>query len=123
MASLVKLPQSIQRKQKVDAIKQQIINQVKSVQKFSTPTGIDIIHFVCLLAENLLTKDLEVITSDFVISIFQTLYPSLTEAELQQIESDINHLKSLGLIKKVPILIRALNYAYQIAQSLLFKKA
>ena len=122
MADLVRIPLTIQKKQKLDAIKTQIIHRVKLIDKFSNPIGLDIIHFVSLLAKNLLTADLDVVLSEFVIQIFQLLYPSLSQADLQQIEANIEYLESLGLIKRVPILIRALNWAYQIASNLLAQK-
>jgi len=112
---------NLQLKQLEDDIKGKIVEQVQKITKFSSPTGLDIAHYVATLIENLvLEKSFD--KMKIALNVFMILFPNITQDELQLIENNIEYLLTLRVVKKIPILTKVLHFSYEIVVAVFKKK-
>jgi hypothetical protein len=113
-------PPLLKRDLITEQIKDDIINALLKVKNIiKSPTSLELIHYITLLLESIVEKKAGIDKLALFNDILKTLFPNITEDELTKAEEVINFLLSNKLIKKIPILKKALFYASDILKKLI----
>jgi hypothetical protein len=112
---LVSLPQNLQKSQTAETIKQDIIDVIKKIKTLVTsPSNLELIQYLATLIEAIVEKKHDIDKMALAKEILLGLFPNITDDELQFSENTIEFMLSQNLIKKIPILKKALSYSWEI---------
>ena len=119
---LVNLPVNLQKAQTIDTIKQDIISTIQKMTNIvQSPKNLELLHYIALLIESIVDKNLQIDKMALLKDILKVLFPNISDEELIFAENAVNYMLSQNLIKGVPILKKAMNYAYEILKKLIAK--
>jgi hypothetical protein len=119
---LIELPETIKKQQKYDKIKLLIAGEVLKVRKFTSLLALDLCHYVAILIENLVKPHHHIDKLKLAFDVITSLFQNLTNQDFEKIKENIEYLLSLGVVKKVPILNKAMHLAYEIIVTIFKKK-
>jgi hypothetical protein len=113
--NLVALPQGLKKSETIESIKQDIINVIQNIKSLiSSPSNLELIHYLATLIEAIVDKKHNIDKMTLLKEILSQLFPSITNDELLFAENTIEYMLSQNLIKKIPILKKALSYSWEI---------
>jgi len=113
--NLVSLPHGLKKSEKFETIKQDILNAIQSIKSLIlSHTNIELIHYLATLIEAIVDKKYDIDKMAFLKEILLQLIPNITNDELLFVEHKIDYMLSQKLIKKIPILKKALKYSWEI---------
>ena len=119
---MVNLPVNLQKAQTIDTIKQDIISTIQKITNIvQSPKSLELLHYIALLIESIVDKNLQIDKMALLKDILKFLFPNISDEELIFAENAVNYMLSQNLIKGVPILKKAMNYAYEILKKLIAK--
>ena len=119
---MVNLPVNLQKAQTIDTIKQDIISTLQKITNIvQSPKSLELLHYIALLIEFIVDKNLQIDKMALLKDILKVLFPNISDEELNFAENAVNYMLSQNLIKGVPILKKAMNYAYEILKKLIAK--
>ena len=119
---LVNLPVNLQKAQTIDTIKQDIISTIQKITNIvQSPKSLELLHYIALLIESIVDKNLQIDKMALLKDILKVLFPNISDEELNFAENAVNYMLSQNLIKGIPILKKAMNYAYEILKKLIAK--
>ena len=119
---LVNLPVNLQKAQTIDTIKQDIISTIQKITNIvQSPKSLELLHYIALLIESIVDKNLKIDKMALLKDILKFLFPNISDEELIFAENAVNYMLSQNLIKGIPILKKAMNYAYEILKKLIAK--
>ena len=119
---MVNLPVNLQKAQTIDTIKQDIISTIQKITNIvQSPKSLELLHYIALLIESIVDKNLQIDKMVLLKDILNVLFPNISDEELIFAENAVNYMLSQNLIKGVPILKKAMNYAYEILKKLIAK--
>ena len=119
---MVNLPVNLQKAQTIDTIKQDIISTIQKITNIvQSPKSLELLHYIALLIESITDKNLQIDKMALLKDILKVLFPNISDEELNFAENAVNYMLSQNLIKGVPILKKAMNYAYEILKKLIAK--
>ena len=119
---LVNLPVNLQKAQTIDTIKQDIISTIQKITNIvQSPKSLELLHYIALLIESIVDKNLQIDKMALLKDILKFLFSNISDEELIFAENAVNYMLSQNLIKGVPILKKAMNYAYEILKKLIAK--
>ena len=119
---MVNLPVNLQKAQTIDTIKQDIISTIQKITNIvQSPKSLELLHYIALLIESIVDKNLQIDKMVLLKDILKFLFPNISDEDLIFAENAVNYMLSQNLIKGVPILKKAMNYAYEILKKLIAK--
>jgi len=119
---MVNLPVNLQKAQTIDTIKQDIISTIQKITNIvQSPKSLELLHYIALLIESITDKNLQIDKMALLKDILKVLFPNISDEELNFAENAVNYMLSQNLIKGIPILKKAMNYAYKILKKLIAK--
>jgi len=119
---MVNLPVNLQKAQTIDTIKQDIISTLQKITNIvQSPKSLELLHYIALLIESIVDKNLQIDKMALLKDILKVLFPNISDEELNFAENAVNYMLSQNLIKGIPILKKAMNYAYEILKKLIAK--
>ena len=74
-----------------------------------------------VIIESIVDKNLQIDKMTLLKDILKVLFPNISDEELNFAENAVNYMLSQNLIKGIPILKKAMNYAYEILKKLIAK--
>src|ERR1700694_3045362 len=115
--NLIKPDHSIIIQHKVNKQQQIIITEVsKLLQYFSGVHDSKLVRFIATMIENLIKKKYECDKKQIFINVVKTLFPEVSDNELNISLNILEDLLSSNQIKKIPVL----RYAVHLAKELIF---
>jgi len=119
---MVNLPVNLQKTQIINTIKQDIISTIQKITSIvQSPNSLELLHYIALLIESIVDKNLQIDKMTLLKDILKILFPNISDEELIFAENAVKYMLSENLIKGVPILKKALTYAYEILKKLIAK--
>jgi hypothetical protein len=119
---MVNLPVNLQKTQIINTIKQDIISTIQKITNIvQSPNSLELLHYIALLIESIVDKNLQIDKMTLLKDILKILFPNISDEELIFAENAVEYMLSENLIKGVPILKKALTYAYEILKKLIAK--
>jgi hypothetical protein len=119
---MVNLPVNLQKTQIINTIKQDIISTIQKITNIvQSPNSLELLHYIALLIESIVDKNLQIDKMTLLKDILKILFPNISDEELIFAENAVEYMLSEKLIKGVPILKKALTYAYEILKKLIAK--
>jgi len=119
---MVNLPVNLQKTQIINTIKQDIISTIQKITNIvQSPSSLELLHYIALLIESIVDKNLQIDKMTLLKDILKILFPNISDEELIFAENAVEYMLSENLIKGVPILKKALTYAYEILKKLIAK--
>jgi hypothetical protein len=113
--NLVSLPHGLKKSEKFETIKQDILNAIQSIKSLIlSHTNIELIHYLATLIEAIVDKKYDIDKMALLKEILSQLIPNIINDELLFVENTIDYMLSQKLIKKIPILKKALKYSWEI---------
>jgi hypothetical protein len=101
---LVKTQNSLRTDEKKTKIKNVIISRAKEFENLASyKLNNEFLSLVCNLVENLVKKHYKIDKKDFVLEIYSTLFPDITDDEKLGISGNISFIFDNNLISKVPL--------------------
>ena len=101
--TLVKPRYRLKQLSKRDDIFIQITNEVKQIIHITKPSSPELIQYVASLIENLVLKKHSIDKQKLLEDIIKSLYPEITEKDLEAINETLEFLLTSGNIKKISI--------------------
>jgi hypothetical protein len=118
--NLVELPHGLKKSETIETIKQDIVNAIQSIKSLVlSPSNLELIHYLATLIEAIVDKKHNIDKMTLLKEILLQLFPSTTNDELVFAESTIEYMLSQKLIKKIPILKKALSYSWEILKKVI----
>ena len=119
---MVNLPVNLQKAQTIDTIKQDIISTIQKITNIvQSPKSLELLHYIALLIESIVPEGTQIDKMVLLKDILNVLFPNISDEELIFAENAVNYMLSQNLIKGIPILKKAMNYAYEILKKLIAK--
>ena len=118
--NLVSLPHGLKKSENFETIKQDILNAIQSIKSLIlSHKNIELIHYLATLIEAIVDKKYDIDKMALLKEILLQLIPNITNDELLFVENTIDYMLSQKLIKKLPILKKALKYSWEILKKVM----
>lgn len=111
---LVKPPKTLQVKVEFERIVCDLVGKIKGMCHLTSPTSIELLHYLSTLVENVVTKKQGIIKMDVLLAVVRIIFPQVSDDEIKLVISIVEHLLSLKVIKKIPLLKYAGIYGKEI---------
>ena len=115
---LVSFQNSLQDHQTTYSTIDALVQKIQSIPNHQAlKLDLELTLYICKVVENIIGSKSSTSTidkSNIVVSVFQAIFPDLTDDQIAYIKQQIQYFWSNKLIKRVPMLIRVGVYAFNI---------
>ena len=119
IASIIQPKFTLAKLSKEEEILSIIVSLVSKISPLvDDPKFLDLLSYIANLIENFVKKKDDIDKKKLLIKIYKKVYPNISEADLQTILDNLQHLYDTGQVKKISLR----KYLYHYARNFLQKK-